>query len=80
MVAQCVGMVAERFIWVGGDTHEYVNQKDGANEQLTREPMDSCATVRLNPNITNIFDFKFTDINIEGYESHPAIKFPEAAV
>lgn len=80
LVAQSVNMVAERFVWVGGDTHIYRGQEKGIAEQMLRKPLDTCATVKLNPDIKNIFDFKYADIKIEDYECHDAIKFPDAAV
>jgi len=80
MLAQCVGMVAERFVWIGGDTHCYSNQWDGIREQQKRTFMEPTAWVQLNPEIKNIFDFTADDIEIKDYQSHPAIKFPKAAV
>lgn len=80
MVAQCVNMVAERFVWVGGDSHVYSDQIEGITEHMSREPLDQEPKVRLNPDIKNIFDFKFEDINVEGYDPLGPIKFPAAAV
>lgn len=74
-------MVPEEFIWVGGDVHIYTNQEEGIREQLSRQPLYQVQPkVRLNPEIKNLFDFTYEDIEIVDYESHPAIKFPEAAV
>jgi molecular chaperone DnaK (HSP70) len=61
----------------GGDTHLYANHFEQAKLQLTREPLPLCQ-LKLNPEITDLFDFKFEDIEIVGYESHPAIKAPVA--
>ena len=80
MIAQVVGMTCDEFIWSTGDTHVYTDQVDGVREWVSREPMESTAKVKLNPDINNIFDFKFEDVEIVDYQSHPAIKFPKAAV
>ena len=77
MVAQVCGLGVGDFVWTGGDTHLYVNHFEQAKLQLTREPLPLCQ-LKLNPEIKDIFDFKFEDIEITGYESHPAIKAPVA--
>ena len=75
MVAQSVGMLAGDLVWTGGDCHIYVNQVDGIKEQLTREPM-KLPKLWLNPEVKNLFDFKFEDIKVVDYKSHPPINFP----
>jgi thymidylate synthase len=80
MIAQCVGMVAERFVWVGGDTHIYRGHEEGIREQKSRQMLEATAWVELNPEVTDIFAFTADDIVIKDYQSHPAIKFPKAAV
>lgn len=75
MIAQCCDMVAEEFIWTGGDTHIYLNQMDGVNEQLTREPY-TLPTMRINPEVKDIFSFKYEDFQLQNYKSHPSIKMP----
>lgn len=77
MVAQQVGMVAGDFIWTGGDTHLYKNHLEQATLQLSRVPHDLPKLVIKNKPDT-IFDYKFEDFEIVGYESHPAIKAPVA--
>ncbi len=77
MVAQVVNMVAGEFVWSIGDCHIYVDQIEGVKEQLTREPRKS-PILRLNPLVKEIDDFKFEDIQIDGYDPHPAIKLPMA--
>ena len=77
MIAQVCGLGVGDFVWTGGDTHLYANHFEQAQLQLTREPMGLCQ-LKLNPEITDLFDFKFEDIEIVGYESHPAIKAPVA--
>lgn len=80
LLAQVTGMVAEEFIWTGGDVHVYQNQWDGIEEQLSRDPIENTARLELNESIDNLFDFTFDDIQIVDYQSHPSIKFPAAAV
>jgi thymidylate synthase len=77
MVAQATGYVPGEFIWTGGDVHLYNNHFDQVREQLSRTPM-ALPTMRLNPEVKNIFDFTFEDFTLENYESHPAIKAPIA--
>jgi thymidylate synthase len=73
MVAQCVNMVPEEFIWSGGDTHIYNNHIDQCKEQISREPK-KLPTILLNSEINDIFAFRFSDITIKDYEPHPKIK------
>lgn len=77
MIAQCVDMIPDELIWSGGDCHIYLNQMDGVDEQLSRDPYKySLPRLVLNPNIKNIDDFMFDDIKIEDYQSYPTIKMP----
>jgi thymidylate synthase len=77
MIAQVCGLGVGDFVHTLGDAHLYLNHLDQANLQLTREhkPLPQ---LKLNPAIKNIFDFKFEDIEIIGYDPHPAIKAPVA--
>ena len=77
MIAQVCGLGVGDFVWTGGDTHLYANHFEQAKLQLSREPMALCQ-LKLNPEIHDLFDFKFEDIEIAGYESHPGIKAPVA--
>ena len=77
MVAHCVGMETGEFTWSTGDTHIYVNQLDGVNEQLKRGSYP-LPKLWLNPDKKNLFDFKYDDIKLVDYISHPTIKFPVA--
>ncbi len=73
MVAQVCDLEVGEFIHTLGDAHIYSNHFDQVNLQLTREPLP-LPTLKLNPDVKNIFDFTYEDIAIENYQSHPAIK------
>jgi len=73
MVAQVCGLEAYEFIHTFGDVHIYNNHFDQINLQLSREPK-KLPLMKINPEVKSIFDFKFEDFNLEGYESHPHIK------
>jgi len=77
MVAQVTGYTPYEFIHTIGDAHIYSNHIDQVKEQLTRESKLGPQVI-LNPEITNIFDFKMTDITLRNYDSWPAIKAPMA--
>jgi thymidylate synthase len=65
------------FIWTGGDCHLYVNHLEQARLQLSREPLPlPTLTIKRRPD--SIFDYRFEDFEITGYQSHPAIKAPIA--
>ena len=73
MIAQATGLKAKEFIHTISDTHIYANHIEQAKEQLTREPRE-LPTLKLNPNVKNIFDFKYEDFILDGYDPHPNIK------
>jgi thymidylate synthase len=75
MVAQVTGLEARDFVHTFGDVHLYKNHIDQAREQLTRSPL-LLPTMRLNPDVDNIFGFTFDDFALEGYAPHPHIKAP----
>jgi thymidylate synthase len=77
MVAQVCGLGVGDFIHTLGDAHLYSNHVEQAREQLARAPRP-LPTLRLNPAVTDLFDFTFDDIAIENYDPHPAIKAPVA--
>lgn len=73
MIAHVTGLKPKEFIHTTGDTHIYLNHLEQVKEQLSRKPK-TLPTIRLNPKIKNIDDFKFEDIELVGYDSHPLIK------
>ncbi len=73
MVAQVTGLGLGEFIHTLGDTHIYVNHFDQVNEQLSRVPK-ILPVMKINPGVKNIFDFKFEDFTLEGYDPYPPIK------
>lgn len=81
LLAHVSNMATERFIWVGGDTHYYHDQEQALEKVLGNEPLESNGVVLwLNPEIHRIDEFKYEDIEILNYHSHPPVKFPPAAV
>ncbi len=73
MIAQVTGLENGEFIHTLGDAHLYSNHIDQAELQLSRTPY-KLPEMKINPHISNIFDFKFEDFELIGYESHPHIK------
>lgn len=77
MIAEVCGLERGMLTWTGGDTHIYLNHVDQVREQLDRMPQESPFLKFARP-ITDIFDFKYEDFIIEGYNPDPAIKAPIA--
>lgn len=77
MIAQVCGLEPGEFIHTTGDTHIYKNHFDQVALQLSREPR-KLPTMKLNPAVKSIFDFKYEDFTLEGYDPWPAIKAPVA--
>ena len=77
MVAQVTGLEPGDFVHTFGDVHLYSNHFEQAQLQLSRDP-HPLPTLRLNPDVTDLFAFKFEDIELVDYQYHPAIKAPVA--
>ncbi|WP_295126042.1 thymidylate synthase [uncultured Leifsonia sp.] len=73
MVAQQVGLEPGEFVWTGGDCHIYDNHVEQVTEQLTRDPFPA-PTLRFTRTPESIFDYRFEDFEVEGYQHHPAIR------
>jgi thymidylate synthase len=73
MIAQVTGLKAGDFVHTLGDAHIYSNHIEQIELQLTRAPK-SLPTMKINPDVKNIFDFKYEDFTLEGYDPHPHIK------
>ena len=79
MVAQVCNLKLGEFIWTGGDTHLYLDHLDQTRLQLTRDPK-KLPTMEINPNVKDIFSFKFEDFTLKGYDDpHPHIPAPVSA-
>ena len=77
MIAQVCGLKPGEFVHTTGDTHIYRNHFEQVATQLSREPRP-LPRMRLNPEVKSIFDFKYEDFTLEGYDPWPAIKAPVA--
>jgi thymidylate synthase len=73
MVAQVTGLKPGEFVHTFGDAHLYLNHLDQAREQLSRRPYP-LPTMRLNPDVKDIFAFRYEDFTLENYRAHPTIK------
>ena len=73
MVAQVTGLKPGEFIHTIGDAHLYMNHLEQADVQLSRDPLP-LPTMKINPDVTDIFDFKYEDFDLVDYQSHPHIK------
>ena len=77
MMVQVTGLAPGDFVHTLGDAHLYLNHLDQAREQLARAPRP-LPTMTLNPEVKDIFAFRFEDFTLGGYDPHPAIKAPVA--
>ena len=77
MLAQVCDLEPGEFVHTTGDTHLYLNHMEQVKEQLSRTPRP-LPTMKLNPEVKDIFSFKAEDFTLEGYDPWPAIKAPVA--
>ena len=77
MMAQVCGLQPGDFVHTFGDAHLYLNHLEQVKLQLSREPYP-LPTMKINPQVTDIFGFTFADFELQNYQSHPAIKAPIA--
>ncbi len=77
MVAQVTGLQPGEFIHTLGDAHLYRNHREQVETQLARTPYP-LPRIQLNPEVKSIFDFRYEDFTLEGYQSHPPIRAPIA--
>ena len=77
MLAQQCDLEPGDFVWTGGDCHLYSNHLDQVATQLAREPLP-LPTLRLQRRPPSIFDYRYDDFEIVGYESHAPIRAPVA--
>jgi thymidylate synthase len=77
MVAQATGLAPGEFVHTLGDAHLYLNHLEQADEQLSRTPR-TLPKMKLNPEVKDLFAFRYEDFTLEGYDPHPAIKAPIA--
>ena len=77
MVAQVCGLKAAEFVHTLGDVHLYLNHIEQARDQLGRQPKP-LPQIKLSPRVKSIFEFRFEDFQLEGYDPHPHIKAPIA--
>jgi len=73
MVAQVTGLQPGEFVHTLGDAHIYLNHIEQSKFQLSRDPFPLPAMI-INPEVDNIFDFKYKDFSLENYQCHPHIK------
>jgi len=77
MMAQVTGLQLGEFVHTLGDAHLYTNHLDQTKEQLTRDPRP-LPTMKINPEVKNIFEFTYEHFTLESYNPHPTIKAPIA--
>ena len=77
MMAQVTGLEAGEFIHTFGDAHLYLNHLEQTDRQLSRDPRP-LPVMAINPDVTDLFAFRFEDFELQGYDPHPHIKAPVA--
>jgi thymidylate synthase len=73
IVAQVTGLAPGEFIHTFGDAHLYLNHLEQAREQLSRKPLP-LPTLHINPEVKDIFAFRYEDFRLENYQAHPHIR------
>jgi thymidylate synthase len=73
MMAQVTGLKPGEFVHTFGDAHLYLNHLEQARLQLSRTPR-ALPVMRINPEVTDIFGFRYEDFTLENYDPHPHIK------
>ena len=77
MIAQVTGLETGEFVHTFGDAHLYLNHLDQVEEQLSRQP-GALPSMKINPAVTDIFEFRFEDFELVNYQAQPSIKAPIA--
>ena len=77
MVAQVVGLEPGDFVHTFGDVHIYLNHLEQVETQLSREPFP-LPTMHINPDVRDLFSFRYEDFELRNYQCHPAIRAPIA--
>lgn len=77
MIAQVCDLEAGDFVHTFGDAHVYNNHLEQVSLQLSREPYP-LPVMKINPDVKDIFEFKYDDFKLENYQCHPGIKAPVA--
>ena len=77
MIAQVCDLKPGDFVWTGGDCHLYSNHLEQAQLQLSRE-IRSLPTIKINPEVRDLFAFQPSDFTLTDYDPHPHIKAPVA--
>jgi thymidylate synthase len=77
MMAQVTGLKLGEFVHTLGDVHIYSNHFEQVKGQLSREPR-ALPVMKINTDVKSIFEFKYEDFSLEGYDPHPTIKAPIA--
>jgi thymidylate synthase len=77
MIAQVTGLQLGDFVHTFGDAHIYMNHMEQVNLQLSRD-FRPLPQMKINPDVKDIFDFKYEDFELTGYDPHPGIKAPVA--
>ena len=77
MMAQVTDLAPGEFVHTFGDAHLYLNHLEQADEQLSRKPFP-LPTMKLNPEVKSIFDFRYEDFDLQNYQAHPSIPAPIA--